>query len=136
MKKVVLAFDSFKGSVSSKEITQTLQRAISSEWEDIDVVSFPIADGGEGTVQFLPVVPGLGDRADAVVVQAEHADQAEDIADRPGLGIQTDAVCPDRAGKIRRRDKGKQHREEAVGDVVRRVLPGAHKCRIKVAKPK
>ena len=53
MKKVVLAFDSFKGSVSSKEITQTLQRAISSEWEDIDVVSFPIADGGEGTVEIL-----------------------------------------------------------------------------------
>lgn len=53
MKKVVLAFDSFKGSVSSKEITQTLQRAISSEWEDLDVVSFPIADGGEGTVEIL-----------------------------------------------------------------------------------
>lgn len=53
MKKVVLAFDSFKGSVSSKEITHTLQRAISSEWEDIDVVSFPIADGGEGTVELL-----------------------------------------------------------------------------------
>ena len=53
MKKVVLAFDSFKGSVSSKEITQTLQRAISSEWGDLDVVSFPIADGGEGTVEIL-----------------------------------------------------------------------------------
>ena len=30
-----------------------MQRAISSEWEDIDVVSFPIADGGEGTVEIL-----------------------------------------------------------------------------------
>lgn len=53
MKKVILAFDSFKGSVSSKEITQILQRVISKEWKDLDLVLVPIADGGEGTVDIL-----------------------------------------------------------------------------------
>lgn len=53
MKKIVLAFDSFKGSVSAWEITQALQQAIIAEWKDMEVVSFPIADGGEGTSALL-----------------------------------------------------------------------------------
>ena len=41
------------------------------------VVSWP--------VQFFPVVPHLGNGPHAVVVEAQHADQAEDIGDAPGL---------------------------------------------------
>lgn len=53
MKKVILAFDSFKGSVSAKEITYALQHTIHVERNDLEVIPFPIADGGEGTSALL-----------------------------------------------------------------------------------
>lgn len=59
MRKIILAFDSFKGSVSSSEITENLSRCIRRNWPDCEVLGFPMADGGEGTVeaiaQCLPV---------------------------------------------------------------------------------
>ena len=53
MKKIILAFDSFKGSVSSLEIGRSAWRAIHAVYPDCEVVSLPIADGGEGTVQAI-----------------------------------------------------------------------------------
>lgn len=49
MKKIVLAFDSFKGSVNSTDIAQTVSNTIHQVFPCCNVVSFPIADGGEGT---------------------------------------------------------------------------------------
>lgn len=53
MKKVILAFDSFKGSVSSLEISQAVSKAILKEYPDCEVQYFPIADGGEGTTEAI-----------------------------------------------------------------------------------
>ena len=49
MKKIVLAFDSFKGSVSSEEIVANIEQVVHRLQPACEVVSFPIADGGEGT---------------------------------------------------------------------------------------
>ncbi len=49
MKKIVLAFDSFKGSVSSDEIVASIEQVVRRIQPACEVVSFPIADGGEGT---------------------------------------------------------------------------------------
>lgn len=53
MKKIIVACDSFKGCLSSKEIARTIAEAISQVDATIDVVEIPIADGGEGTVEAL-----------------------------------------------------------------------------------
>lgn len=53
MKKVILAFDSFKGSVSAKEISDALKSTILQVQPECEVISFPIADGGEGTTEIL-----------------------------------------------------------------------------------
>ena len=53
MQKVVLAFDSFKGSLSALEITSSLTQTIQNKWPACEVCSFPIADGGEGTVEAI-----------------------------------------------------------------------------------
>ncbi len=53
MKKIILAFDSFKGSVSSVQIAQAATLAIKEELPLCEVLSFPIADGGEGTTDAL-----------------------------------------------------------------------------------
>ena len=53
MKKVILAFDSFKGSVPSTEIAECARKAILQEFPSCKVATFPIADGGEGTTEAL-----------------------------------------------------------------------------------
>lgn len=59
MKKVILIPDSFKGTMSSKEICSIMKREILSFYPKAQVVSVPVADGGEGSVDaFLSAVGG------------------------------------------------------------------------------
>ena len=44
--KIVFAPDSFKGTMSSLQVIQILERAASSHFSDLQVVKVPIADGG------------------------------------------------------------------------------------------
>ncbi len=53
MQKIVLAFDSFKGSASSTELAQAARFAIEKLLRDARVVVVPISDGGEGTIDVL-----------------------------------------------------------------------------------
>lgn len=53
MKKVILIPDSFKGTMSSREICDLMRGGILAHYPDAEVVSFPVADGGEGTVDAL-----------------------------------------------------------------------------------
>ena len=56
--KVVVAIDSFKGSLSSIDAGEITASAIREVDKNIDVKIFPLADGGEGTVDAL--TRGLG----------------------------------------------------------------------------
>lgn len=59
MKKVILIPDSFKGTMSSSEICQIMRSVILEHYPDCEVVSIPVADGGEGSVDaFLDAVGG------------------------------------------------------------------------------
>lgn len=49
MKKCVVVSDSFKGTVSSREICEIAQRVIPRHFPACEVVCIPVADGGEGT---------------------------------------------------------------------------------------
>jgi glycerate kinase len=51
--KIVIAPDSFKGSLSAFEVAQSIQRGIKNVDESIETIIVPMADGGEGTVQSL-----------------------------------------------------------------------------------
>lgn len=53
MKKIVIACDSFKGSVSSVEASDNIGFAIEKIFPDCQVIKLPVADGGEGTVVAL-----------------------------------------------------------------------------------
>lgn len=51
--------DSFKGTLSSIEICEVLEKAIHTYYPDCDVNSIPVADGGEGSVDcFLTALGG------------------------------------------------------------------------------
>lgn len=53
MKKIVLAIDSFKGCLSSKEIEQCIAEEIHCILPSCQTVCIPIADGGEGMLDTL-----------------------------------------------------------------------------------
>lgn len=53
MKKVVVAIDSFKGSLSTFQSGDAIKNGINSVYPDAEVVISPIADGGEGTVEAI-----------------------------------------------------------------------------------
>lgn len=56
--KIVIAPDSFKGSLTANEVSDSIERGIKRVFSDADIVKVPMADGGEGTVQSL--VDGTG----------------------------------------------------------------------------
>lgn len=59
MKKVVLIPDSFKGTLSSAQICDIIERRTKAHFPDCEVVSIPVADGGEGSVDaFLTALGG------------------------------------------------------------------------------
>ena len=59
MKKAVLIPDSFKGTLSSTEICSIMKDRIHTYYPGCEVVSIPVADGGEGSVDaFLTAVGG------------------------------------------------------------------------------
>ena len=51
--KVVVAMDSFKGSLTSMEAGQSVKRGILAAEQSAEVVVSPLADGGEGTLDAL-----------------------------------------------------------------------------------
>ena len=56
--KVVVAIDSFKGSLSSMEAGKAIAEGVKRVYQHAEVVVRPLADGGEGTVEAL--VEGMG----------------------------------------------------------------------------
>ncbi|WP_411676203.1 glycerate kinase [Caproicibacter sp.] len=59
MKKFVLIPDSFKGTMSSAEVCRIMAEQIGRFYSDAEIVSIPVADGGEGSVDaFLAAAGG------------------------------------------------------------------------------
>ena len=59
MKKILLIPDSFKGTMSSMEICSIMEEIIHHHYPEAEVVSIPVADGGEGSVDaFLEALGG------------------------------------------------------------------------------
>jgi len=58
-KKILIAPDSFKGTLSSDQICEIISKSARDHFPDCKPISIPIADGGEGTVDsFLTCVGG------------------------------------------------------------------------------
>ena len=58
MKKIILAPDSFKGTISSLDICNIMKEAALRSFPDCQVISIPVADGGEGTVDSMLAAAG------------------------------------------------------------------------------
>src|SRR6267142_3808649 len=51
--KVIVAPNSFKGSLSATQAAKAIARGVREVFPDAEVVEIPVADGGEGTVEAL-----------------------------------------------------------------------------------
>ena len=49
--RVVVAIDSFKGCLSSKEANQAAAEGVKKGWPDAEIVQVPVSDGGEGFLE-------------------------------------------------------------------------------------
>ena len=69
--KVVVAVDSFKGSMTSIEAGMAVKAGVLAAHKDAEVIVKPLADGGEGTTDAL--IEGLnGERIDVTVTGPYH----------------------------------------------------------------
>ena len=53
MKRIAIAVDSFKGSLSSREVAEAFEEGFRTYLPDCEILKISIADGGEGTVEAL-----------------------------------------------------------------------------------
>ena len=96
-RRVLLAIDSFKGSVSSAQAEESVAKGIYRVWPDAEVSALPLADGGEGTLDAVAACGGelstcevagpLGDRVSArMLVDGEHESAVVEMAEAAGIG--------------------------------------------------
>lgn len=96
-RRVLLAIDSFKGSVSSAQAEAAVAEGVRRVWPDAQVSALPLADGGEGTLDAIAACGGelmtcevtgpLGDRLSArMLVDGERESAVIEMAEAAGIG--------------------------------------------------
>lgn len=96
-RRVLLAIDFFKGSVSSAQAEKAVAEGVRRVWPDAELGALPLADGGEGTLDAIAARGGelstcevagpLGDRVSArMLVDGEHESAVIEMAEAAGIG--------------------------------------------------
>ena len=96
-RRVLLAIDSFKGSVSSARAEAAVAEGMRRVWPGAEVRALPLADGGEGTLDAIDACGGeivtcevagpLGDRVSAQMLVDDERDSAViEMAEAAGIG--------------------------------------------------
>ncbi|MBS6598707.1 MAG: tRNA adenosine(34) deaminase TadA [Collinsella sp.] len=96
-RRVLLAIDSFKGSVSSAQAEKAVAEGVCRVWPDAELGALPLADGGEGTLDAIAARAGvlstcevagpLDDRVAArMLVDDEHDSAVIEMAEAAGIG--------------------------------------------------
>ena len=96
-RRVLLAIDSFKGSVSSAQAESAVAEGVRRVWPDAKVSTLPLADGGEGTLDAVAACGGeivtcevagpLGEHVPArLLVDVERESAVIEMAEAAGIG--------------------------------------------------
>ena len=96
-RRVLLAIDSFKGSVSSAQAESAVAGGVRRVWPDAEVSALPLADGGEGTLDAVAACGGeivtrevagpLGEHVPArMLVDVERESAVIEMAEAAGIG--------------------------------------------------
>lgn len=94
MKKVVLIPDSFKGTLSSTRICEIIESKVNEHFPNCKVVSIPVADGGEGSVDcFITALGGEKVNVTAKNPYFEDMDSFYGIIDNGNTAVIEMAAC-------------------------------------------
>lgn len=96
-RRVLLAIDSFRGSVSSAQAEEAVAEGVRRVWSDAQVTTLPLADGGEGTLDAAAACGGevvayevagpLDNRVSArMLVDGERESAVIEMAEAAGIG--------------------------------------------------
>ena len=96
-RRVLLAIDSFKGSVSSAQAEVAVAEGVRRVWPDAEVSALPLADGGEGTLDAVAACGGelvacevagpLGNRVSArMLLNGARESAVIEMAEAAGIG--------------------------------------------------
>lgn len=108
MQNFILVPDSFKGTLSAIEVCNIMKSSIKNLYKDANIISVPVADGGEGTVDaFLYALGGekksvwVSDAFNEQKILAHYAMLKDDIAviemaDCAGLPLVKNRLEPDK----------------------------------------
>lgn len=117
--KVVIAIDSFKGSISSSEGGAAIAAGIKRVYNEAETIVLPLADGGEGTVEAL--VHGSGGQLRTVSVTGPLGDKVEAVygimGDSETAVIEVAAACGLPLVSPERRDPS-QTTTRGVGELI------------------
>ena len=105
MKRIILAPDSFKGTLSAREVCRVEARAIRRLCPGAEVVELPMADGGEGLVDACCRLTGgtqttvrvsgpLGDTVEACYGLLPDGGAVVEMAAAAGLPLVQDGRTP------------------------------------------
>lgn len=106
-RRVLLAIDSFKGSVSGAQAEASVAEGVLRVWPDAELSALPLADGGEGTLDAVAACGGelsvcevagpLGNRVSArMLVDGERESAVIEMAEAAGIGYSacTESAAP------------------------------------------
>lgn len=96
-RRVLLAIDSFKGSVSSAQAEEAVAEGVRRVWPDAELGALPLADGGEGTLDAIAARAGVLSTCDVagpldyrvsarMLVDDEHDSAVIEMAEAAGIG--------------------------------------------------
>lgn len=125
MKKCVVISDSFKGTLSSREICRIAREAIAAVFPDCEAVCIPVADGGEGTVACFE--EAIGAVPVSVPVQGPYGEPVQAVYGRRDSQAIVEMAAAAGLPMVGERKNPERTTTYGVGQLIRHAVE--HGCR-------
>ena len=120
MKKCIVISDSFKGTLSSQEICRIARESIPRFFPQCEVVTIPVADGGEGTVDCF--VEAIGAAPVTVAATGPYGEDISATYARKGSSAIIEMACAASLPMVGDRRDPAKTTTYGVGQVIRHAV--------------
>lgn len=120
MKKCIVVSDSFKGTLSSLEICRIAQETIPKFFPNCQVVTIPVADGGEGTVECF--VEAIGAVPVTAPATGPYGEEIRAVYAKSGRKAVIEMACAAGLPMVGARENPENTTTFGVGQVIRHAV--------------
>ncbi len=124
MKKCIVISDSFKGTLSSLDVCQIARQSVPRFFPSCNLITTPIADGGEGTVECF--VEAVGAEPITVEVSGPYGESIQAVYARIGDKAVVEMACAAGLPMVGSRLDPSETTTYGVGQVIRHAIE--HGC--------